>query len=411
MSLTRRGFLRSAAGLSAAIGGSLLAPTVRATPGAPRREFERIATEEAFSTKEVFGGFLELLAEHPETEPGFAHFWETALGTPGDLLANFSSVVGGEAAADAVELISRAAGAMGSDASVTALARLFDLGEDRVRIMDETGVAMQIVSLASPGVQVFDAEKGTALARSANDQLASAVRARPDRFAGLAAIAPQSVDGATRELERAVSELGLKGVMINSHTKGEYLDEEKFRPILAKLAELQVPLYLHPRTPSPQMLEPFTRYPGLAAATFGFNVETGLHALRLILGGVFDDFPGLTVILGHMGEGLPFWIDRVDNRNAFIQTGPGPKPRPLRKRPSDYLRENFFVTTSGMPFEPALMLAHRVVGPERILFAIDHPMEDGEHPIRVLDEAPMSDEDKIRIYQTNAEQLFGIALG
>jgi 2,3-dihydroxybenzoate decarboxylase len=408
--LTRRALLGSAACLTAALGTATFGRAARAVSGATRRDFKRIATEEAFNTKEVFGGYLELLAEHPETEPGFAHFWETALGTPGDLVANLSSVLGGEGAADVVELISQAAAAMGSDASVTALARLFDLGEDRIRIMDEAGVAMQIISLASPGVQVFDAEKGTALARRANDQLAAAARAHPTRFAGLAAIAPQSVDAATRELERAVRELGLNGVMINSHTKGEYLDEEKFRPILAKVEELRVPLYIHPRTPSPQMLEPFTRYPGLAAATYGFSVETGLHALRLILGGVFDDFPGLTVILGHMGEGLPFWIDRVDNRTAFIQTGPGPKSRKLRKRPSDYLRENFYVTTSGMDFEPALMLAHRVVGPERILFAIDHPMEDGTNPVRVLDEAPIPDEDKIRIYQTNAERVFRVAV-
>ena len=411
LGLTRRDLLRSGASLSAVAATASLAPAAAATESGAVGSFKRIATEEAFNTKAVFGGYLELLADRPESEPGFAHFWETAMGTPGSFLAHLSSLTGGENAAGLVEMISQAAVSMGSEASVTALARLFDLGEERLRTMDETGVSMQIVSLASPGVQVFDAERGTELARDANDRLAIAVGEHPTRFAGLAAIAPQSVDDATREVERAVKALGLKGVMVNSHTKGEYLDEPKFRPILAKIEELGVPLYIHPRTPSPQMLEPFTRYPGLAAATYGFSVETCLHALRLILGGTFDDFPGLTVILGHMGEGLPFWIDRVDNRTAFIQTGPGPKPRPLAKRPSDYLRENFYVTTSGMDFEPALMLAHRVVGPERMLFAIDHPFEDGRNQVRVLDEAPISDEDKTRIYQTNAEQVFGVSLG
>ena len=321
MRTTRREALRLAIGLSAALGSGAVARPARAGSEPARADFKRIATEESFMTKEVFGAFLELLANEPESEPGFAHFFASALGTPGELVARASTIIGGENTADVVDWISQSAAALGSDASVTALARQFDLGAERLRIMDETGVAMQVVSLGSPGVQVFDADHGSALARSANDQLAAAVRAHPSRLAGLAAVAPQSPADAARELERAVRELGLKGLMINSHTKGEYLDEAKFRPILAKAEALGVPLYLHPRTPSAAMLEPFTRYPGLAAATFGFSVETGLHALRLILGGIFDDFPKLTVILGHMGEGLPFWIDRVDNRTAFIQTG------------------------------------------------------------------------------------------
>jgi predicted TIM-barrel fold metal-dependent hydrolase len=127
----------------------------------------------------------------------------------------------------------------------------------------------------------------------------------------------------------------MKGVIINSHTKGEYLDETKFRPLLAKIAELGVPLYLHPREVAPAMLAPFDTYPGLSSAILGFSVETGLHALRLIFSGVFDDLPNLKIVLGHMGEGLPFWIDRVDNRSAFFNLGPGRKGRKLRKRPGD----------------------------------------------------------------------------
>ncbi|NIB43072.1 amidohydrolase [Pseudomaricurvus alkylphenolicus] len=411
MSITRRNILKSAAWLSAALGTGIPAVAARSSDAeehAPR-DFRRIATEEAFSTKAVFGAHLELLANHPETEPGFSHFWESALGTPGEWIAEFSNVIGGNGVAGLADFISSTVAATGSESSVTSIAKLMDLGEDRIRIMDETGVAMQVISLASPGVQVFEADQATELASSSNDELSRAIQRHPSRFAGLAAIAPQSPEQAAKELERAVRQLGLKGAIINSHTKGEYLDEEKFRPILAKANELRVPLYLHPRTPSPQMLEPFTKYPGLAAATFGFNVETGLHALRLILSGVFDDYPDLTIVLGHMGEGLPFWIDRVDNRTAFIHSGPGPKPRKLKKKPSDYLRENFYITTSGMDFEPALMLAYQVVGPERMMFAIDHPMEDGRNPVRVLDNAPLKDDDKEKIYHRNAERLFGLS--
>lgn len=410
MTLSRRTMLRSALLGAAALGSTPFTTLpVAASSGAiahTPRNFKRIATEEAFITKEIFGAHLELLANNPESEPGFSHFWETALGKPGDMIAGLSSVIGGENTAGLADFISSTVEATGSESSVTSIGRLFDLGEDRIRIMDETGVAMQVISLASPGVQVFNAELATPLAKQANDLLAAAIGKHPERFSGLAAIAPQDPESAAQELDRAIRHLGLKGAIINSHTKGEYLDEEKFRPILAKANELKVPIYLHPRTPAPQMLEPFTKYSGLAAATYGFSVETGLHALRLILSGVFDDYPDLTVVLGHMGEGLPLWIDRVDNRTAFIQTGPGKKLRKLKKKPSDYLKENFFITTSGMDFEPALMLAHSVVGPDRMMFAIDHPMEDGRNPVRVLDEAPISDEDKEKIYHRNAEQLF-----
>ena len=369
---------------------------------------KRIATEEGFLTPEVFGAHLELLANSPEQEPGFAHFWETALGVPGLTAARLSSVLGGEGVAGVIDFISSTVAATGSKSSVTSLSKLMDIDQGRIDIMDEVGVTRQVISLASPGVQVFDADIATELAKKANDRLAEATQKHPDRFSGLAAIAPQNPEAAAKELKRAISELGLKGVVINSHTKGEYLDEEKFIPILEAAHNLRVPIYLHPRTPSPAMIEPFTAYSGLAAATFGFSVETSLHAIRLMLSGRFDDFPNLTVILGHMGEGLPFWIDRIDNRTAFIQTGPGEKLRPLQKKPSEYLKENFYITTSGMDFEPALMLAHRVVGPDRIMFAIDHPMEDGIHPIHVMDNAPISEEDRAKIYHKNAEQLFGL---
>ncbi len=380
-----------------------------ASSATPSPDFFRIGVEAAFLTPEIFGEHLKLLAETPELEPGFAHFWETALGQPGELAAELSTVVGAENAAQVINFISKVAGTIDGDTSVAALGRLFDLGDGRVDMLDQYGIDLQIVSLASPGVQVFDADLGARLAADSNDILARTVLANPHRLAGLAAVAPQGLERAAAEVRRA-HELGLKGVIVNSHTRGEYLDEQKFYPLLEEMARLQMPLYLHPRTPSPEMLPPFTAYPGLAAATYGFNVETALHALRLILGGVFDDFPELTVVLGHMGEGLPFWIDRVDNRTAFIASGPGQKSRQLKKKPSEYLRGNFYVATSGMDFEPALMLAHEVVGADRILFATDYPMENPLHAIEVLDAAPISDEDKHRIYRLNAERLFRLEI-
>jgi 2,3-dihydroxybenzoate decarboxylase len=320
----------------------------------------------------------ELLATNPADEPGFTKMW-------GDIF-NSGSPQGAEFAR-----------------------RLVDLGELRLKTMDDHGVAMQVISITSPGVQIFDADKGTALAKQANDRLIAAVRAHPTRFAGLAAIAPQNPSGAASELERAVK-LGLKGALINSHTKGEYLDDQKYWEIFAKAQELDVPIYIHPRSPSPEMVKPFQKYTGLEAATLGFAAETSLHAVRLILSGVFDDYPRLKIILGHMGEGIPFWLDRIDNRNRVF-SAMNPDQRKLRKEPSEYFRENFYITTSGMDFEPALMLCHKVLGPDRILFAIDYPYEESENPVRVLDEAPMSDDDKAKIYSRNSQELFRLMAG
>ena len=165
-----------------------------------------------------------------------------------------------------------------------------DLGARRIADMDATGIALQILSLTSPGVQIFDAATGTALARAANDELAAAIAAHPTRYAGLAAIAPQDPAAAARELERGVKTLKLKGAIVNSHTQGEYLDDEKFWDIFAAAEALDVPVYIHPNTPSNDMIKPFMAR-GLDGAVFGFAVETGLHALRLVVSGVFDRFP------------------------------------------------------------------------------------------------------------------------
>src|SRR5690606_8420097 len=182
-------------------------------------------------------------------------------------------------------------------------------------------MASQVVSLTGPGVQVFDAPTAAALTVSFNDQLAEAIGRHPDRLAGLAAVAPQDPAHAARELERAVRQLDLKGAIVNSHTHGEYLDDPKFWEIFEAAEALGVPVYIHPQTPPKAMIEPFLDC-GLDGAVFGFAVESGLPMLRLIFSGVFDRFPKLRVVVGHLGEGIPYWLFRVDFfHRGMVQTG------------------------------------------------------------------------------------------
>jgi 5-carboxyvanillate decarboxylase len=279
--------------------------------------------------------------------------------------------------------------------------RLLDIGEARLGDMDEESIDMQILSLVSPGVQAFDSNTGSTLARKINDKLSEAVSRHPKRFAGFASLAPQNPGEAADELERAVKELGLKGACINSHTKGEYLDDRKYWVILERAERLGVPIYIHPRSPSPGMLEPFMEYPMLATAMAGFSAEVSLHALRLIASGVFDEYPKLTIILGHLGEALPYWLWRLDNlylRNPLIEK--------LKKSPGDYFRENFYVTTSGMFWQPPLMCAYLALGADRILFAVDYPMESNRMGVQFMEKVPICDRDKEKIYHLNAEKLF-----
>ena len=333
----------------------------------------RIAIEEAFVTQEIADQWRVVLDAGAVGEPGFKKMGETILAdSPGTRVIH---------------------------------ERLVSLGEGRLKEMDATGVDMHVLSLTSPGVQVFPGELATELARDANDHLANAVRAHPSRFAGLAAVAPQLPDLAAQELERAINGLGLCGVIINSHTQGEYLDDEKFRPILETAESLRAPIYLHPRTPSPAMIGPYLDY-GLYFAGWGFAVETSLHAMRLIMSGVFDRFPDLTIILGHMGEGLPFWLDRIDNR-YLLQVKIGAVAE-MNRLPSEYFRSNFVITTAGMTYAAPLQLSLETLGAERILFAADYPYEDMAEAVEFMNSAAVSEEDRHRIYHGNAEALFDL---
>ena len=336
--------------------------------------YQRIATEEAFGTAEIFKQYRKIL-EKGSTDPGF----ESLIGF---YLRN-------------------------SSPRITAVsARLLDLGERRLRDMDETGIAKQLLLLTAPGVQVFDADRAVALARSSNDELAEAIRRHPDRFAGLAAIAPQDPAAAAKELERGVRTLGLKGAVVNSHTQGEYLDDPKFWAIFEAAEALDVPVYIHPTTPPASMIEPFL-YRGLDSAIFGFAVETALHILRIVVAGVFDRFPKLQIVAGHLGEGLPYFLFRIDFMHArAVAANRYEGVKKLNRRPSEYLKENFYVTTSGMAWEPPILYAISVLGIDRVMYAMDYPYQFVPEEVRVTDELPISDVDKKKLYQSTAERVF-----
>jgi len=280
--------------------------------------------------------------------------------------------------------------------------RMLDVGEQRIKEMEQDGIDMQVLSLVSPGVQVFDAATGTAMARRINNELSTVVKKYPKKFAGLAAIAPQDPAGAADELERAVKELSLKGASINSHTRGEYLDDRKYRVIFERAERLGVPIYIHPRAPSQDMAKPYLTYPVLATAMSGFGAEVSIHALRLIVSGLFDEYPGLKIILGHLGEALPFWLWRLDDRWLKM------KGMNMKKRPSQYIKENFFVTISGNFSVPAFLCSYLELGAEKILFAVDYPFESNKEAVEFMETVPVSDSDKEKVCHSNAEKLFDL---
>jgi 2,3-dihydroxybenzoate decarboxylase/5-carboxyvanillate decarboxylase len=284
------------------------------------------------------------------------------------------------------------------------LRQLLDVEDQRLRDMDRNSV-MQVLSLTCPGVQLFDADLATDLATLANDRLADIVRRHPGRYAGLASFAPQSPRRAAHEMERAIEKLKLNGFIVNSHTANEYLDHPKFWPILEAAEALDRCIYLHPRSPSEGMAAPFRDY-GLDNATWGFAMETSTHALRLIVSGVFDRFPKLRICLGHMGEGLHFWLHRIDLMHARSQKwGAAPK---LQLSPSEYFRRNFVITTCGMEDHAALEFSIKKLGAERILWSIDYPFQTTEPAVAFMETAPISQADRERIYRLNARRVFHI---
>ena len=291
-----------------------------------------------------------------------------------------------------------------------AVRQLTDL-DYRIAEMDRFGVDVHVLSITGPGVQAFDADLGSELAVVANDMLADAISRRPTRFAGLAAIAPQDPARAVREIERAVGTMGLNGIIINSHTHGEYLDDPKFWPIFEAAVAHDVAIYLHPSFPSDAMIEPYSRY-GMMGALWGFGADTSLHAVRMIMGGVFDAFPTLQIVLGHLGEAIPFWIGRLDNRYANIVRRGGLEPlgmKKLARLPSEYFRENFHITTSGMMTDAPLEFCLGLLGADRTMFAVDYPYEQTSEAVPFFQAAPLDNDTRRKLSHENAEKLFKIA--
>jgi 5-carboxyvanillate decarboxylase len=287
--------------------------------------------------------------------------------------------------------------------------RASDLGDGRISDMDEAGVSMQVLSLSFPSLELFDADEATAVAKVVNDEIAEVIKKYPGRFTSLATIAPQSPAFAVKELERAVTKLGLKGAMVTGHIAGVYLDDKKFWPVLEAASNLDVPIYIHPKFPPQEMIKPYLGYPGLSSAILGFAADASLHAMRLILSGVFDKYPNLKIVLGHMGEALPFWLWRMDSR---IQEESRQNPvaakyyKGFKKSPSQYFKDHFYVTTSGMFWHPALQFVSQVLGADRILFATDYPYESGKEAVEFLLTAPIPKADLEKIAHGNAERIF-----
>jgi len=281
--------------------------------------------------------------------------------------------------------------------------KLCDIGEGRLATMDADGVDMQLLLLSAPGLQVFDPDTAVSLAREVNEQSSAACRAHPDRFAALAAIPPQAPEAAAKELEYAVTGLGLKGAIINSHTNGKYLDEPEFAPIWEALQALRVPLYLHPRDPVPGINQYMTNSV-VSGASWAYAVEVGTHALRLIGSDIFDRYPDAQVVIGHMGEGLPFWMPRIDNRYQARLFGDAT----LQRLPSDYIRRNFHITTSGMNYYDQLRMSIDVLGLDHILYATDYPFEKQAETIAAVEAMPLSPEEKKAFFEDNAVRVFNL---
>lgn len=285
--------------------------------------------------------------------------------------------------------------------------KLLDLGKGRLADMDAAGIDLQVISLTNAGMDKFDAPTASALAHDANDKLAAAVQAHPKRFAAFAALALQEPEKAAGEFERCVKKLGFKGTLIHGTTKGVFLDDPRFTPIFEVAQALDVPVYLHPTLP-PKSVEDayFSGLPGqagffLSTAAWGWHVETGMHCLRLIVSGLFDRFPKLNIIIGHMGEDLPFSIARAE---AVLAR----ETAHLKRKVSEYFLDHFYITTSGYFTVPPLLCTLQVIGADRILFSVDYPYSPNAVGRKFLDTLPVSPGDLAKISHGNAERLLKV---
>jgi predicted TIM-barrel fold metal-dependent hydrolase len=290
----------------------------------------------------------------------------------------------------------------------TLLERLGDVGDLRAEEMESAGIDMQVISLVSPGVQQMDTKEAAATAREQNDFLANKLKYYPDRFAGLAALPTIDPEQAAKELERTVSQYGFKGAAIAGHTRRRYLDDEFFRPILESAAALQVPIYIQPARPPQKVIEAYycgdyapavTRL--LSSLAWGHHIETAVHCLRLAVSGAFDRYPSLQIVIGNMGEAIPFLLPRIDQYLPRQDTY-------LERSMGEYLRENFFYTFGGLNNLAAFIDLLSQVGIDRIMFSADYPFSSMLSACTFLEQLPLSPADKERIAHGNAERLLQV---
>jgi 5-carboxyvanillate decarboxylase len=364
--------------LSGAASGLIAAPligTVSAALGAT--SIRRIATEEAFATPELVKAWLEIARSQPES----------SLDIPTGILSIFDNPRPGSNQ----DRFRR---------------QLLDVDVERLGEMNQAGVDMQVLSVTIPGVQMFEPRQASELAAATNDYLAAVIARHPRRYAGLACFAPQDPRRAVNEMERAINRLGLNGFILNSHTNNLYLDDPSFAPILEAAQSLDRAIYLHPRAPSKSMEGPFREY-SMGGSIWGFGVEAGTHAVRMILSGVFDRYPRLRIVLGHMGEGLPFWMWRLDHMAA--RRAKDGRLKPLSLAPSEYFRRNFVVTTSGFESPDVLALVMKTVGIDNVMWAVDYPYESMRDAVAFIEDAGLSATQRASIFHGNAERVFRIA--
>ena len=281
--------------------------------------------------------------------------------------------------------------------------RLFDLGELRLREMDESGIDLQIISHGAPSTQKLPADIAAEVARGVNDRLAAAIALHPTRFRGFAALPTPAPEAAADELERCVREHGFVGAMIHGLTNEKFLDDKMFRPIFARAAALDVPIYLHPAVPHPAVMDAYYKdymqdFPMVIRAAWGFTVETATMAIRLILSGIFEEHPNLRIVIGHMGETLPFLLWRINQ----ALSRPGNKSNSFR----DIFCKHFWITTSGNFSNPALICSMMELGIDRILFAIDWPFVPNPPGVEWIKGTPICAEDRAKVLHGNAERLF-----
>lgn len=370
MRTDRRTFIGGASGSVAA---ATLATTAGAGTSPPRPR--RIATEEAFATPELAKAWLEIARSDPSASL--------------DIQTAINFIFDNPPVGSNPDRFRR---------------QLLDLDGERLAIMDAVGVDMHLLSVTIPGVQMFEASRADALAVSTNDHLAATIARHPTRLAGLACFPPHSSNG-PKEMERAILKLGLSGFIVNSHTSNLYLDDPRFAPVLEAAEALDRPIYLHPRAPSNGMAAPFRDY-SLGGSMWGFGMEAGTHAVRLMMSGVLDRYPRLRIVLGHMGEGLPFWMWRLDHMAARrMKDG---RMKPIALLPSQYFRRNFAVTTSGFEAADVLDLVIDHAGIDNVMWAIDYPYESSADAVAFIDRASLDAEHRAKILHRNAERLFRI---